>query len=90
MRADCVRIRKSKKGEESSGGGSVTELAAEMEVRGGEGGKEWQFLRCGTQKFAYDNVGRVFGKIGKPWKRNAFVAAAGKLYLLIRFTFLLG
>ncbi|KRX12147.1 hypothetical protein T07_10000 [Trichinella nelsoni] len=29
-------------------------------------------------------------KIGKPFKRNAFVAAAGKLYLLIRFTFLLG
>ncbi|KRX30614.1 hypothetical protein T06_5805 [Trichinella sp. T6] len=21
--------------------------------------------------------GRVFGKIGKPWKRDAFVAAAG-------------
>ncbi|KRX54675.1 hypothetical protein T09_15768 [Trichinella sp. T9] len=29
-------------------------------------------------------------KIRKPWKRNAFVAPAGKLYLLIRFTILLG
>ncbi|KRX34213.1 hypothetical protein T05_8365 [Trichinella murrelli] len=88
--SDSYESRLRYEGEESRGGGSVTELAAEMEVRGGEGEKEWQPLRCGTQKFAYDNVGRVFGKIGKPWKRNAFVAAAGKLYLLIRFTFLLG
>ncbi|KRX69057.1 hypothetical protein T06_9039 [Trichinella sp. T6] len=70
-----------------------------MEVRGGEESRQASWTKktrhsgspCDVgQKFAYDNVGRVFGKIGKPWKRNAFVAAAGKLYLLIRFTFLLG
>ncbi|KRY34675.1 hypothetical protein T01_3406 [Trichinella spiralis] len=69
-------LKASYEGGESRGNGSVTELVAEMEIRGAE---------CGKESFWKNKC-----KVEKPWKRNAFVAAAGKLYLLIRFTFLLG
>ncbi|KRX79416.1 hypothetical protein T06_9010 [Trichinella sp. T6] len=52
----------------------VTELGAEMDARREEGGEE-VFRVC---------------KIRKPFKGRALVADTGKLYLLIRLTFLLG
>ncbi|KRX81840.1 hypothetical protein T06_11253 [Trichinella sp. T6] len=52
-------------------------MGADMEVRGGESKEEP--LARGTQKFVYDQVGRVCwensSKTGKPWKESAFVAA---------------
>ncbi|KRX33890.1 hypothetical protein T05_8283 [Trichinella murrelli] len=52
-----------------------------MEVRGGEGGEEVfsiNPLGRGTQKFVYDQVGRVCwenrSKTKKPWKESAFTA----------------
>ncbi|KRX19073.1 hypothetical protein T07_1898 [Trichinella nelsoni] len=65
-----------------------------MEVRGRKGGEDpfsVSPLGRGTQKFVYDQVGRVCWensrKTGKPWKESAFVAATGILYLIIRLTF---
>ncbi|KRZ53900.1 hypothetical protein T02_15109 [Trichinella nativa] len=52
----------------------MTELGPEIEVRGGKDGEEDFSVKC---------------KTGKPWKESAFVATTAKLYLLIRFTFLL-
>ncbi|KRY34696.1 hypothetical protein T01_8429 [Trichinella spiralis] len=68
-----------------------------MEIRGAECGKEKSDVQAGRKKrviVAAIAIRQSFWKnkckVEKPWKRNAFVAAAGKLYLLIRFTFLLG
>ncbi|KRY58043.1 hypothetical protein T03_16114 [Trichinella britovi] len=64
-------------------------MGADMEVRGGESKEEP--LARGTQKFVYDQAGRVCwensSKTGKLWKESAFVAATGILYLIIRLTF---
>ncbi|KRX66416.1 hypothetical protein T09_14053 [Trichinella sp. T9] len=68
-----------------------------MEIRGGKVGEAVINSQVGQIKRVIvtaittrQNFPKNRSKIAKPWKASAFMATTGKLYLLIRLTFLLG